>query len=375
MGPTVGLPRMHKEVAERRDFLPEMVGHLGRIGAREVVLEEGYGSGLGISIDAYLRATSRARVASHDECLDQDVVVVLRCPEQHELRGLRRGAVLVSMLHYGTRPERTALLADLGVRAVSLDAITDGSGRRLVENLEAVAWNGVRAAFKEIQRRHPHFDHPSRRPLHVTCLGSGGVGGWAVFAATRYGDPQLRDALVAINVPGVEVTVADFDLTWNEDYMLGRLERTDLLIDATRRADPSRAVVPNAWLSALPDDAVILDLACDPYDLSTTPPVVKGIEGVPHGSLDRYVFPADDEAWNHLDPRIDTTNRRLALSCYSWPGLDPIGSMRIYGEQLEPLLAIVIAKPAGQWGGAGGSQLEHALDRAEVSTWMRTQAA
>jgi len=366
---------MHKEPGERRDFLPEMIGHLGRVGAREVVLEEGYGSGLGIPIDAYLRATSRARVASYDECLDQDVVVVVRCPEQDELRRLRRGAVLVSMLHFGTRPGRTALLASLGVRAVSLDAIADGSGRRLVENLEAVAWNGVRAAFQEIQRRHPHFDHPSRRPLHVTCLGSGGVGGWAVFAATRYGDPQLRDALVAVNVPGVEVTVVDFDLTWNEEYMLGRLERTDLLIDATRRSDPSRPVVPNAWLSALPDDAVILDLACDPYDLSATPPVVKGIEGVPHGSLDRFVFPADDEAWNHLDPRIETTNRRLALSCYSWPGLDPVGSMRTYGEQLEPLLAIVVEKPAGEWGGASGSQLEHALDRAEVSTWMRAQAA
>jgi alanine dehydrogenase len=267
------------------------------------------------------------------------------------------------------------LLADLGVRAVSLDAITDGTGRRLVENLEAVAWNGVRAAFREIQRRHPNFDHPSRRPLHVTCLGAGGVGGWAVLAATRYGDPKLRDALVASNVPGVEVTVVDFDLTLHEVYMLERLEWTDLLIDATRRSDPSRPVVPNVWLSALPADAVLLDLACDPYDLAARPPVVKGIEGVPHGSLDRYVFPVDDDAWERLDPRIDTRNRRVALSCYSWPGLEPIESMRTYGEQLEPILAIVLAKPMEEWGGDGASRFEHALARAEVSTWMRTRAA
>jgi alanine dehydrogenase len=279
------------------------------------------------------------------------------------------------MLHYATRPERTSLLADLGVRAVSLDAITDGSGRRLVENLEAVAWNGVRAAFREVQRRHPHFDHPSRRPLHVTCLGSGGVGGWAVHAATRYGDPQLRESLVASSVPGVEVTVVDFDLTWHEDYMLGRFERTDLLIDASKRSDPSRPVVPNAWLSALPPDAVLLDLACDPYDLAAIPPVVKGIEGVPHGSLDRYVFPVDDEAWDRIDRRVDTRNRRVALSCYSWPGLEPVQSMRTYGDQLEPFLAVVLERPTGEWGGEGASQLELALARAEVSTWMRTQAA
>jgi alanine dehydrogenase len=375
MGPTIGLPRMHKEPGERRDFLPELVACLDHLGAREIVLEETYGSGIGIAIDDYVGASCRARVASHEECLEQDVVLVLRCPEHDELRRLRPGAVLVSMLHYATRPERTAFLADLAIRAVSLDAITDGSGRRLVENLEAVAWNGVRAAFREIRRRHPNFDHPSRRPLHVTCLGAGGVGGWAVLAATRYGDPQLREALVASNVPGVEVTVVDFDLTLHEDYMLERLEWTDLLVDATRRTDPSRPVVPNVWLSALPADGVLLDLACDPYDLAATPPVVKGIEGVPHGSLDRYVFPADDDAWDRIDPRIDTRNRRVALSCYSWPGLEPIESMRTYGEQLEPILAIVLAKPTEEWGAEGASQFEHALARAEVSTWIRTRAA
>jgi len=373
MALTVGLPRMHKEVGERRDFLPPLVAHLDRVGAGAIVLEHGYGAGAGVPIDEYLGASGRARVGSYEDCLNQDVVVVLRCLGQRELRRLRPGSALVSMLHYPTRPDRTALLADLGIHAVSLDAITDESGRRLVENLESVGWSGVRAAFNEIRRRHPHFDHPSRRPLHVTCLGSGGVGAWAVAAATRYGDPQLREALVANNVPGVEVTVVDFDLTRHEDYMLGRLEKTDLLIDATRRADPSRPVVPNRWLAAVPEDGVLLDLACDPYDLDAAPPVVKGIEGVPHGSLDRYVFPPDDEAWDALDPRVDTTNRRLALSCYSWPGLDPVGSMRTYGDQLEPVLAVVLEKPVHEWDRNGASQLERAVARAEVSRWMASR--
>ena len=128
---------MHKEQEERRDFLPDLIAHLDRLDAGEIVLEGGYGLGVGVPIDAYLDVSGRVRVGSYEECLDQDVVVVLRCPEQEELRRLRPGAVLLSMLHYPTRPDRTALLAELGVRAVSLDAITDRSGRRLVENLEA----------------------------------------------------------------------------------------------------------------------------------------------------------------------------------------------------------------------------------------------
>jgi alanine dehydrogenase len=369
MGLSIGLPRMHREAGERRDFLPDLVAWLDGAGAGEIVLEEGYGSAMAISAADYLGASRRARFGSHDECLDRDVVVVLRCLETEAFALLRPGAVLLSMLHYPTRPERVRRLLELGIHAVSLDAITDEDGDRMVETLEAVAWNGVREAFRQIQEVHPHFDHPGRRPLHVTCLGSGAVGGHAIHAATRYGDPGLREALVASNVPGVEVTVVDFDLTWHEDYMLERIATTDLLIDATHRLDPSRPVVPNAWIAELQPDSVILDLAADPYDLDAVPPVVKGIEGIPHGDLDRWIFPVDHPAWDRLDDRVDSANRRLTLSCYSWPGLDPVHSMRTYGAQLEPVLRVILEKAPGSWDLDGPDHEERAVARAEVSRW------
>jgi alanine dehydrogenase len=370
MGRTIGLPRMHHEAGERRDFLPSLVEWLDRAGVDEIVLEEGYGTGLAIAERAYRDASDRLRFASEAECYEQDVVVVLRCPDHDVLTLLRPNAVFVSMLHYPTRPERVRLLADLDVRAVSLDAVVDERGRRTVENLETVAWTGVREAFRRIRERHPHFDHPSRRPLHVTSLGSGAVGGYAVHAATRYGDPKLRETLVANDVPGVEVTVVDFDLTWHADYMLGRLEGTDLLIDATHREDPSRPVIPNAWLEAMPADAVLLDLSADPYDLDAAPPVTKGIEGIPHGNLDTWVFPVEHPAWDALDPRIDTTHRRLALSCYSWPGLDPLESMRAYGAQLEPVLRVILEGGPDRWDLESPDHEERAVARAEVSRWV-----
>lgn len=369
MAITVGLPRMHKEIEERRDFLPTLVRHLVRLGATDVLIEHGYGSGMGIPVDRYLEVSHHVRVASHDECVRQDVVLVLRCPDLDAFDRLRPGALLVTMLHPRTRPERIAALSGRGIYGVGLDVITDDAGLRLVENLEAVGWTGVREAFRQIRLRHPHFEHPSRRPLHVTCLGAGAVGSHAVRAATRYGDPELREAMVARDVPGVEVTVVDFDLTAHEDYMLTRLETTDLLVDATQRRDTSIPVVPNRWLAALPADAVLLDLACDPYDLDGTPPLVKGIEGIPHGTLAKYVFPADDASWDAVDPRVDATHRRLALSCYSWPGIEPLSSMRRYGQQLEPLMDVIFDKPVTTWDPEGGSTIERALARAEVTRW------
>jgi alanine dehydrogenase len=364
---------MHKEPGERRDFLPPLVAALCRDGASEVVLEEGYGQGVGIEPSAYLSLDPRVRFAPYREVFDQDVVLVLRCPQDEAIGWMRGGALLVSMLHFPTRPARVRMLEKSGVAALSLDSVRDDTGRRLVENLSAVGWNGVEAAFKELAKIHANFAHPGRRPLRVTCLGSGAVGGFAAHAATRYGDPRLREEMVAKNVPGVEVTVVDFDLTWHEDYMLSRLAQADLLIDATNRLDPSRPVVPNRWLAALPPGAVILDLSSDPYLAQADPPVVKGVEGVPHGDLDQWVFPADDPAWDR-QPAVDTTNRRTALSCCAWPGIHPGDCMKVYGGQIEPLMTLVLSTPVTDWDERHGTHDVRAIARGELSRWVTSAA-
>jgi alanine dehydrogenase len=369
MSLTVGLPRMHKEAGERRDFHPRLVAFLDRVGAGQIVVEEGYGSGMGVDPGAYLEASSRCRVGTYEECLAQDVVLVLRYPGRDVVRTLRPGTMIVSMLHLPTRPERVGLLTELGIDGVSLDGVTDDLGNRLVQNVEAVGWNGVREAFREIQKIHPRFAHPSRRPLRVTCLGAGAVGAHAIRAATRYGDPRLREEMAAARVPGVEVTVADFDLTWHENYMLTRLEQTDLLIDATQREDATRVIVPNDWVAALPQDAVILDLSVDPYDFSVDPPRMKGIEGVPDGDLDQYVFMPDDPAYERLPPGVRTKHRRVALACYSWPGLQPRECMEVYGGQIEPVMRVVLERPIAEWDPEDGPYYERAVARAEVSRW------
>lgn len=368
---TIGFPRMHKEAGERRDFLPELMEFVDRVGARDIVIEEGYGSGMGLSPDDYRAASSKVRVGSYEECLGQDLVVVLRCPDEDALRKIRRGAVVYSMFHYPTRPARVQLLVDLGLRAVSLDGLTDDRGRRLVENLASVGWNGVKMAFRELAKTYRRYDQPGRRPLRVMIIGSGAVGGNAAHAATRYGDPALRSEMVAQGVPGVEVKVIDYDLTGLENYMLDQLERTDMLVDATQRPDASRPVIPNAWLAALPQHAVMLDLSVDPYDFSVDPPVVKGIEGVPEGNLDQFVFPPEHPAWDKAPPPVKRDNRRVALSCYSWPGVDPRACMEIYGMQIQPVLRIALEQEPDDWDLEKGRYFERAVARAEITRWRK----
>ena len=59
------------------------------------------------------------------------------------------------MLHFPTRPARVAMLRELGIEGIALDMIANDEGRRLVENLRSVAWNGVASAFAALERQWP----------------------------------------------------------------------------------------------------------------------------------------------------------------------------------------------------------------------------
>ncbi|MFN2152312.1 MAG: hypothetical protein ACK2T5_11990 [Anaerolineales bacterium] len=367
---SLGLARIHAEPGERRDFLPRFIGKLNNRGVK-VVIEHGYGGGMGYLEDDYKKAAPNCSFASSEEVYQQDLVLVLRYPGKALLEKMRPGTCLISMIHYPTRPERVEHLRSLGLEAISLDSIQDDIGRRLVENLRAVAWNGVEAAFSVLRMIYPDpgFGSPNRPPIRVTLLGSGAVGSHVVQAAIRYGNQKLWQRMARANIPGVHANVVDYDLTNHKAYMLDLLRQTDLLIDATQRLDASQPVIPNLWIGSMPEHAVLLDLSVDPYQCESQPMIVKGIEGIPHGNLDKYIFTPDASAYDEIPTCIDTTHRRYAVSCYSWPGIRPKMCMNHYGKQILPMLRRIIDKAGPGNLNPEGTFFERALTRAQLSRW------
>ena len=370
---TVGFPRMHREPNERRDFLPPLLGLLSANGA-EVHVETGIGSGMGYSDLDYSTLSPNLVVSDEDDCYRQDIVVVLRAPEGKYDR-LHPGSVLVSMLHFATRPARVRMLCDAGIDAISLDLIRNEDGRRLVENLRSVAWNGVSAAFSALERTWPEIGGPRRSTVKVLIMGAGRVGRHAVEFATKYGDDARNDAFIRAGLPGVEVVTAGRNLTGDPEYLKARLLMTDLLIDATARRDPSKPVVPNAWLALLPKHAVICDLAVDPYLLEVEPPIVRGVEGIPQGNLDQWEFAPDDPAWDSLPVGVPTGERRTVVSCYSWPGVRPEPCMHVYGSQLAPLLETLVNAGGLDEINPTGKFHERALWRGSLRGWIASGEA
>jgi alanine dehydrogenase len=367
---SIGLPRHHLEAGEHRDFLPEFVEHLHKHGA-DLYLEHGYGSGMGLSEEDYTRHAPSVKFTSLEETYQQDLVIIIRYPGDALVSQMRPGSCIISMMHYPTRPQRVEFLRSLGIEAVSLDSIKDDTGRRIVENLRAVAWNGMKEAFKVLRDHYPSpgFEDPNRNPIKVTMMGAGAVGMFAIQAAVRYGDEAYWHEMAKINATGVQVTAVEYDLT-NHTYVMQQiLKYTDILVDATQRPDPSIPVVPNLWIEQMRPHAVLLDLSVDPYDCESNPPCIKGIEGIPQGNLDKYIFPPDDPAYDSIPPCVSTANRRYAISCYSWPGIEAKDCMDIYGKQLAPVIRTILQSDGMKDITRHGTFFHRAIARATLSLW------
>lgn len=360
---TLGVPRMHKEPGERRDFLPPLLAAAAKAGAT-VVMERGVGSGMDLTDDDYLRQVPGLHlVDTQREAWQQDMVLVLRSPDVEEFDTLiKRGSTVIAMLHLHTRPRRVARLQALGCAAASLDGIEDDQGIRLVENTRAVGWNGLEAAFTALETLTPTRLDRDQPVINVTVMGAGQVGKHATEAAIKYGRRERWQAWTARGCPPVRVSVIGRRIVSDERLLQAQLEQTDVLVDATQRDQPERPLIPNAALRWLPKHAVIADLVVDPYVLNATPPTVRSIEGIPMGSLDQYIFAADDPKWSNTVPQgVKSEHRRAVVSCYSWPGIHPRECMEHYGRQLEPFLVRLVERKGAHDIKPDGDAVEYAL--------------
>ncbi len=277
---TIGFPRMYNEPGERRAFLPPLMGLLAETGV-DVYVETGCGAGMGYSDDDYVAQSPRVHIVDEATAYAQDIVVVLRAPEG-ATSSLRPGAILFSMLHFTTRPERVELLrtwASRRSRSTWSPVTTDAAWSRTCARWPATGWPPPSTPWSGAGR--PSCRTPARRSPSPSSAGR-----WqdAIEWAAKAGDEARNARSCARACPGSRSWWPSRTWRATRPTSRHRLALTDILVDATARRDTSRPIFPNAWLDLLPEHAIVCDLAVDPYLLDDDPPVVRGIEGIPRAT-------------------------------------------------------------------------------------------
>lgn len=353
---------MHKEKGEKRDFLPTFFDRLAPFDV-DILLEKGYGQQLGFSESDYLQYHPGIRFGSNEECYRQALTVVVRSPDFDTIEAMVPGSGLMTMLHYDTRPKLLQALKRKGIHAFSLDAIVDDEGKRQVVTYEMTAYGGVREAFRALAESKAAI--PADRTLKAAVLGMGNLG----VQAARYAYQCYREfAMEQRGWQGISVEFLEREATPFANSVRRILQHTDLLIDASRRPDTTKAIIPNDWLASLPAHAVVLDLTADPYEMNETGLQLKAIEGLPHGNLDEFVFRPEQPAFfepPHIPVGVSTRNRRVTISCNAWPGVVPEACMEEYGKKIWPYIRLILDK-GFVLDGASADACERALYRSTI---------
>lgn len=337
----IGFPRMHKEINEKRDFLPKFFKRLINEKA-EFFLEKGYGSGMGFSEDDYLHENPNLKFVDNKDCFAKDIVVMLRAPEFYELEIMMPGSILVSMLHYPTRKRRTEFLKKKNIHGVSMDLVRNDLMERIIVNYNGTSANGIQLAFHELSKSMKNFYSKDRDVINVSIIGLGMVGLAAAKAAKIYGSHQINERMKKAGAKGVLINMLPRSITSDKAEMVNMLKKTDILVDASSREITSEYIIENEMIKHMKESSIILDLSADPYLTDVDPIQVKAIEGIPTGTLDKTVFYPDDEEYNSIPSTVSTINRRTVVSCNAWPGLNPIECMKLYGKQMTPVMKMII---------------------------------
>ncbi len=346
----VGLVRMVARDGYRRDFLPDFVRSIHESPTMDIIMEEGYGSDFGLSAHDYLGTKCMKK---RDEVIrESDLVLSLTVPPIDDIKKMGQGQTLMTMLHFPVREDRNKIMAELGINAISLDALVDWEGMRLVQDIRRTSWNAVTAGFTELKKvlGDSYWFDKDRPELNIYMIGCGAVGRHALNAALKMGNTNYQNELLEKKANPFTKVLATSSLHSEQDYLINLLKEgyePSMVIDTSLRKHMNKEILKKEMVGRLPEKCIILDVTADGYFGK----IVKGIEGIPTGDEYKYAFHPNDPEWT--DPRVvpelhqikDPSKRRVTVSHHAWPALgdveDRIDNMFKYGRQILPFIRVL----------------------------------
>lgn len=260
-------------------------------GKHNILAERGAGQGIGIKDSEYEQAG--AKVVSKEEVYSQELVVRLKEPNEEELRLMKAGSYIMSMMHLAGNLRLKSLLEKYKIKAIAMEEIKDPLGRRMIEALHEAGYLAMETGFKLWK------EEPSKATVKV--MGYGNVASGAIQCAAR--------------------KFAKVEVLNKRDFkdMSKHIPDTDILVNGIRWPHELRGkvfIITRSMLKLFKRGAVIVDIVSNPAGQSP-------IETMHPTSLDDISYIVDGI---------------IHTSCWAWPGLDPVNISRKYSTQVAPIL-------------------------------------
>lgn len=259
----------------------------------EVIVEKGAGLGIDIPDETYIEAG--CRIGSRKEVYGSDLVVRIKEPNFEEVRMMRPGAIIMSMMHIRCQPELDEALHKQKLIVIPLENLKDPVGRRKVDAVEDAGRIGMEYGFKLWGR------DPAKATVKI--MGYGNVAMGAIRCAAR-------------KFARVEILNKK-----NFPEMRKHIPGTDILVDGINR--PYRRevkeepyFVTRGMLKLFKKGSVIVDLVSNPAKHA----------------------PVETMRPTHLGDLHYVLDGIYHTSCWGWPGMEPKEIAKRYSLQIAPIL-------------------------------------
>jgi len=262
----------------------------------DVLVESGAGKGIGIDDSEYQKVN--VQVVNKTEVYTCDIVVRLKEPVEEELKLMKPGSAIFSMLHLPGNRNLRDLLKKHNIFAIPMEEIKNSFGDRKIEALHETGYLGMKKGLELWMAAQKH-----KNPLKcvVKVMGYGPVAWGAIrFAARNF----------------LSVTILN-----KKDFykMKKHIPGTDILVNGINWPMELRGktiLITKKMLNLFKPGSVILDLISNPEGQSP-------IETMHPTNIDDISFVVNDV---------------IHTSCWGWPGLDPIEISKRYSIQVVPIL-------------------------------------
>ncbi|MFC1571525.1 hypothetical protein ACFL31_03150 [Candidatus Margulisiibacteriota bacterium] len=265
----------------------------------EMVVERG--AGTSVRIWDYEYEEIGAKIASRKEAYACDLVLRIKEPSFEEIKLMRPGTIIMSMMHLRCRPKLEEALKKRRLIAIPMENLKDAFGYRKVEAVVDSGRIGMEYAFK-LWGKDP-------ATAQVKVMGYGNMSVGAIRSAAR-----KRARVEILNKTHI-------------GEMAKHLPGTDILVDALNRpyrrdVKKEPPFVTRKMLKLLKKGSVIVDLVCNPENhapVETMRPTTLAdpyymVDGIYHASM------------------------------WGWPGMEPETITKRYSMQLAPIVKEIADK-------------------------------